>query len=44
MLQIPPYEDPRILKSRGVVEDEAEGIRIKLLETKISDKVRSDKF
>lgn len=42
MLQLPPYDDPRILKSRGVVDDEAEQIRIKLLETIVSDEVRSE--
>jgi hypothetical protein len=41
MLQLLPYEDPRILKSRGVVDDEAEDIRKKLLNPKISDDVRS---
>lgn len=37
MLQLTPFEDPRIMKSEGVVFEEAENLRLKLKNESISD-------
>ncbi len=36
MLQLPPYQDPRILKNRGVVDQPSESYRIELTENGLS--------
>ncbi len=42
MIQLPPYVDPRIMKSPGVVDEIAEPLRLKLEEHGISDQLSSE--
>jgi hypothetical protein len=39
MLQLGPYEDPRILKSPGVVDEVSEALRLQLIENEVSDEL-----
>lgn len=43
MLQLNPYEDPRIMKSPGIVDEEAESIRLKL-EEELDDSIANQIF
>jgi hypothetical protein len=42
MLQLPPFIDPRILKTRGVIDEPSETYRIELVEKGLSDKLIFD--
>jgi hypothetical protein len=39
MLQIPPCQDPRILKNRGVIDEPSETYRLQLVEDGLSDQI-----
>ena len=39
MLQIPPFNDPRILKNRGVIDEPSETYRLELEESGLSDDI-----
>ena len=39
MLQLSPFEDPRILKNRGVIDEPSETYRLELIENGLSDEL-----